>query len=176
MKEVINLLYNRHAKEWYHKAEKLSDIENYENNLFSSINEIVTMIEYINFFSYTDIYNLLNVLPITLVTKNNNTYMYIDFTNPIIQLNKYDVKKVIHHQSFNKLPPLQSTQANSDERSSKSLNKLFIMKVEKNGDIKKQAVIYNYLFTFIKLISGIEYTSDIGTVADYIKLADMNRI
>lgn len=176
MKEVTHLYYNRHRKEWYHKAEKLSDVESYEANLFASINEIVAMIEYINAFSYTDIHNLLNVLPMALVTENNNTYLQIDFTNPVIQLNKYDVELVIHHQLFHKLPPLQGTQSKSEDTSSKSLNKLFIMKVEKNGDVKKEAVIYNYLFALIKLMSGVEYTRDIGTIADYLKLADMNRI
>jgi len=175
LKEEICLHYNRHKKEWYHKKEKLSDIQSYEDNLFASINEIVTMIDYINSFSYTHIDNLINALPMTLIKEDKVNYLHIDFSDPIIQINKYDVELVVHHQLFNKLPPLPH-QIPIDERSKKSMDKLFIMKVEKDGFIKKDAVIYNYLFTFIKIMSGIEYSSDIGTIADYIKLADMNRI
>lgn len=177
MKDLINLFYNRHEKKWYHKEDHLSDCVGYDNNLFTSIDEIMSMIEYINDFSYTDIYNLLNVLPIKLVIKPNNTYLYIDFTDPVIQINKYDIKSVIHHQRFNKLPPLQSKQSNSDAADDKkSLNKLFIVRVEKDGFIKKNTVIYNYLFSFIKMISGVDFNDDVGTIADYLQLADMNKI
>ncbi len=167
------MYYDRHKKEWFHKEACLSDVVNYENNVFNSINEIVSMIEYINEFSYTDIYNLINVLPIKLVIDNNNTYLVIDFTDPVVQINKYDVFTVIHHQKFNMLPPLKPT---SNENTIKSLNKVFIVKMERDGTIKNTTVIYNYLFSFIKLISGIEYSNDIGTISDYLSLADMNKI
>lgn len=173
MKKEIHLYYNRHKKEWFHKESVLSDVVNYENNVFNSINEIVSMIEYINEFSYTDIYNLINVLPIKLVIDNNNTYLVIDFTDPVVQINKYDIFTVIHHQKFNMLPPLKP---NSNENTIKSLNKVFIVKMERDGTIKNTTVIYNYLFSFIKLISGIEYSNDIGTISDYLSLADMNKI
>lgn len=173
LKKEIHLYYDRHKKEWFHKEACLSDVVNYENNVFNSINEIVSMIEYINEFSYTDIYNLINVLPIKLVIDNNNTYLVIDFTDPVVQINKYDVFTVIHHQKFNMLPSLKPT---SNENTIKSLNKVFIVKMERDGTIKNTTVIYNYLFSFIKLISGIEYSNDIGTISDYLSLADMNKI
>lgn len=173
MKKEIHLYYNRHTKEWFHKEKSLSDIALFEINLISAINEIVSMIEYINEFSYINITNLINVLPIKLVIDNHCTYLVIDFTEPVVQINKYDIFSVIHHQAFNRLPPLKP---NSNENTIKSLNKMFIVKMEQNGTIKKNTVIYNYLFSFIKLISGIEYSNDIGTVSDYLNLADMNKI
>lgn len=173
LKKEIHLYYNRHKKEWFHKEAFLSDVVDYDKNVFDSINEIVSMVEYINEFSYTDIYNLINALPIKLIIDNNTTYLVIDFTDPVVQINKYDIFSVIHHQRFNMLPPLKPT---SEENTIKSLNKVFIVKMEQDGTIKKTTVIYNYLFSFIKLISGIEYSKDIGTVKDYLSLADMNKI
>lgn len=173
MKKEIHFYYNRHTKEWFHKAESLSDIALFENNLICEINEIVSMIEYINEFSYTDITNLINVLPIKVVIDNNNRYLMIDFNDPVVQINKYDIFSVINNQKLNMLPPLKPT---SNENAIKSLNKLFIIKIEKDGKIKKNTVIYNYLFSFIKMISGIEYSRDIGTISDYLSLADMNKI
>ena len=175
LKELINLYYNRHKKEWYHKTESLSDVESYEANLFASINEIVTMIEYINSFLDTKIYNLLNRLPIDIVTENNNTYLYIDFTDPLIHLKKDDVELEVNYKLFNNQPPVKH-QFNRYDRSKKSLDKLFIVKIDNNGVINKNSVIYNYLFTYIKIISGVEYSNDIGTISDYISLSDMHKI
>jgi hypothetical protein len=66
--------------------------------------------------------------------------------------------------------------ANNESSLVKSMDKLFIIKLEKDGTVKKTAIIYNYLFSFIELISGIAYSNDIGTVDDYLSLADMNKI
>jgi len=172
LKEKINFYYNRHKKEWYHKEESLSYQLGYEENLWKSLNEITMLIEYINNYSHTDIDNLLNGLPISIVNNNQNAYLYVDFTNPLIQLNKYDIHGTKHHQNITQI--LNSPSADKDL--TKSMDKIFIVKIENDGSISKKSVIYNYLFSFIKIISDIEYSNDIGSVIDYLKLADMNKI
>lgn len=176
MKEVINLYYNRHKKEWYHKEELLSDVKDYESNLLSAIYEITKMIEYINDYSYTDIDNLLNVLPISIRLVNNVSYLYIDFSDPVIQLQKYEIKANKLKMSLTQILAHSAANGKTDNSFVKSMDKLFIIKLEKDGTIKKTAIIYNYLFSFIELISGISYSNDIGTVDDYLSLADMNKI
>lgn len=179
MERVIHFYYNRHQKQWFHKKSCLSDVLGYEDNLMTCIDEISMMINYINDFSYTDIENLLNVLPIKLHQTGNVDYLYIDFRNSLVMINKYEIQAKIKQQNASTL--LKNSLLNKNTNSSadeefKSLTKLFIVKVQKDGTIKKETVIYNYLFSFIKVISGIQYTDDIGTVENYLKLADMNKI
>lgn len=176
MKEVIHLYYNRHNKTWYHKEDSLSDVKDYESNLLSAIHEITKMIEYINDYSYTDIDNLLNGLPISIRLLNNVRYLYIDFSDPVIQLHKYEIKANKLKMSLTQILANSVSNANNESSLVKSMDKLFIIKLEKDGTVKKTAIIYNYLFSFIELISGIAYSDDIGTVDDYLSLADMNKI
>lgn len=172
LKEKIHLYYNRKKKEWYHKEEPLSFQLGYEENLWSALREITLLIEYINNYSDTDIDNLINGLPVAIVNKNQNAYLYIDFTNSLIQLNKYDIQRTKYRQNINQI--FNNHVVSKDL--TKSMDKLFIVKIESDGSISRTSVIYNYLFSFVKLISDIEYSNEIGSVVDYLQLADMNKI
>lgn len=172
LKEKIHLYYNRNKKEWYHKEDPLSFKIEYEENLWNCLREITLLIEYINKYSDTDIDNLINGLPLAIVNKNQNAYLYIDFTNPLIQLHKYEIQETKHRQYISQI--LNNSVFSEDL--TKSMDKLFIVKIESDGSISRKSCIYNYLFSFIKLISDIEYSSEIGSVVDYLQLADMNKI
>lgn len=163
MFKEIPINYDRHNKNWSIGSDILIDSQ-YENNLLMSIAEIALLIDYVFKHSEVVVYNLLNVLPVTLFKYDNKRldYLHIDFSNKILHLHPYDLLNVHQYQD--------------SEDYGKSLDKNFVIKINSNGNIHNDTVIYNYMFYLIRIISNVEYSKDIGSIKDYLNLADMNKI
>jgi hypothetical protein len=159
----IPVNYDRHNKNWSIGSPALIDSQ-YENNLLTSLAEIALLIEYVFKHAEPSVYNVLNVLPITLFKsiRTHVNYLHIDFSNKILQLHPYDLLNVHKYQD--------------SEDYGKSLDKNFVIKISSDGTIHNDNVLYNYIFYLIKIISNIEYSKDIGSIKDYLNLADMNKI
>jgi len=134
--------------------------EEMAKNLLLELNNIDLLINYLNNMKYLPLINILNHIGIKIYKSHDNVYMIMDFSKSSVKIMRED------------LNPFDEIRKNV-AMTFKNIDKKFIFKINNDGSINRDSVLFNYLFSIFEDFYNISYKDGFKDLKSYFQVIEM---